>query len=156
MNELALWGGRQRARASEREGFIRGVMESSDLVAAGRPGTETVKAVAGHIWHSLGAERVRYAEGAPSPDQAVVQRDGSVTLPGQTLNVAADGLPTDRFTAVPVTQGEHTLGHFQVTTATRLVRPSTEQLRIAALLADQEARRRAHGGRQRRRLESNT
>ncbi len=145
VNELALWGGRQSARASEREGFIRGVMESSDLVAKGGPGTETIDTVAGHIWHSLGAERVTYADGPPTPDQAVVQRDGSVTLQGGTLNVAAYGLPTDRFTAVPVIQGERTLGHFQVTTATRLVKPSTEQLRIAVLLADQVARRRAPG-----------
>ena len=142
VNEVALWGGRQSARASEREGFIRGLMESSDLVAKGGPGTETVDAVAGHIWHSLGAERVTYADGAPSPDQAIVQRDGSVTLQGSTLNVAGYGLPTDRFTAVPVVQGERIIGHFQITAATRLVKPSTEQLRIAVLLADQVARRR--------------
>lgn len=143
VNELALWGGRQRARASEREGFIRGVMESSDLVAKGGPGTETVDTVAGHIRHSLGAERVTYAEGPAAADEAVVQRDGSVTLQGVALNVAAEGLPTDRFTAVPVIQGERTLGRFLVTTATRLVKPTTEQLRIAVLLADQVARRRA-------------
>ena len=143
VNELALWGGRQGARASEREGFIRGVMDSSDLVARGGSVTETVDAVAGHIRHSLGAERVIYAEGVPSLDQAVVQRDGSVTLQGGMLNVAADGLPSDRLTAVPVVEGERTLGHFQVTTATSLVKPSTEQLRIAVLLADQVARRRA-------------
>lgn len=143
VNELALWGGRQRARASEREGFIRGVLESSDLVAKGEPGTETVGVVAGHIWHSLGAERVTFAEGPPSPDQAIVQRDGSVTLQGTTLDVKAYGLPTDRFTAVPVVQGGRILGHFQVTTATRLVKPTTEQLRVAVLLADQVARRRA-------------
>ncbi|MGV8907458.1 MAG: DUF4118 domain-containing protein [Propionicimonas sp.] len=143
VNELALWGGRQGARASAREGFIRGVMDSSDVVARGGSGTETVKVVAGHILHSLGAERVTYAEGAPSADQAIVQRDGSVTLQGGALNVVADGLPTDRFTAVPVIEGGRTSGHFQVTTATRLVKPSTEQLRIAVLLADQVTRRRA-------------
>ena len=99
--------------------------------------------LAGHIRHSLRAERVTYAEGAPSPDQAIVQRDGSVTLQGVTLNVTSDGLPTDRLTAIPVIQGERTLGRFQVTTATRLVKPSPEQLRVAVLLADQVARRRA-------------
>ena len=143
VNELALWGGRQSARASEREGFIRGVLESSDLVAKGGSGTETVDTVAGHIWHSLGAERVTFAAGPPSPDQAIVQRDGSVTLQGTTLDVAGYGLPTDRFTAVPVVQGGRIVGHFQVTTATRLVKPTTEQLRVAVLLADQVARRRA-------------
>lgn len=143
VNELALWGRRQAASASEREGFIRGVMESSDLIARGGPGNEAVDAVAGHIRHSLRAERVTYAEGAPSPEQAIVHRDGSVTLQGVTLNVTSDGLPTDRLTAIPVIQGERTLGRFQVTTATRLVKPSQEQLRVAVLLADQVARRRA-------------
>jgi K+-sensing histidine kinase KdpD len=143
VNELALWGGRQRAAASEQAGFISGVLEVSDLVARGVPGTEAVDTVAGHIRHSLAAERVDYRTGPPSPEDAVIQRDGSVTLQGISLDVPRDGLPTDRLTAVPVIQGERTIGHFGVTTATRLVRPSREQLRVAVLLADQIARRRA-------------
>lgn len=142
VNELALWGGRQRAAASERAGFISGVLESADLAAQGALPAEAVGTVAGHIWHTLGAERVTYQSGPPSQDCAVVQRDGTVTLQGVTLNVAADGLPTDRYTAVPVIQGERSVAHFLVTTATRLVRPRPEQLRVAVLLADQIARRR--------------
>lgn len=139
VNELALWGGRQRAVASERAGFISGVLESADLAAQGAPASDAVETVAGHIKHTLAAERVTYHEGLPSADAAVVQRDGTVTFQGVTLNVAADGLPSDRHTAVPVVEGGRTVGHFRVTTATSLVRPRPEQLRIAVLLADQIA-----------------
>ena len=143
VNELALWGGRQRAMASQRAGFIAGVFEAADAVAQGSPGTEAADTVAEHIRNSLGAERVSYRTGAPDQDEAVVQRDGSVTLQGELLDVASDGLPTDRVTAVLVVQGDRTIGRFQVTAATALVRPHREQLRVAVLLADQLARRRA-------------
>jgi K+-sensing histidine kinase KdpD len=142
VNELALWGGRQQARAREREGFINGVLESADLAAGGTPLAEAVDAVAGHIRHTVDAERVTYQSGTPNPDAAVVHRDGTVSLQGMTVNVAADGLPSDRCTAVPVTQGDRIVGHFLITTATRLVHPRPEQLRVAVLLADQIGRRR--------------
>jgi K+-sensing histidine kinase KdpD len=142
VNELALWGARQQASASERGGFISGVLEAAELASRVGPGSEAVDTVAGHIRHTLTAERVTYLSGPPSLDAAVVQRDGSVTYHGASLNVAADGLPKYTHTAVPVIQGERAVGHFQVTTATRLSRPRPEQLRIAVLLADQIARRR--------------
>lgn len=146
VNELALWGSRHLSRASEREGFINGVLESADLAARGIPVAEAVDIVAGHIRRTVGAERVTYQAGNPSPDSAVVHRDGTVSLQGVPINVAADGLPTDRYTAVLVTQEELTVGHFLIATATRVVRPRPEQLRVAVLLADQLSKRRLAAG----------
>jgi len=142
VNELALWGRRQHASASERAGFMYGVLEAADLSARGISVSETVDAVSGHIRRTVGAEEVAYESGAPSLDCPVVQRDGSVTFRGVPLNVIAHGLPADRYTAVPVIQGERTVGHFLMSSANRNVRPRSEQLRVAVLLADQVARRR--------------
>ena len=140
VNELALWGGRQRAAAGERSGFIAGVVDSAGLAATGASQSDIAKAVGGHIKQLLKADRVDYIQGTPRSDAAIVQRDGTVTFEGIVLKVTADGLPSDRHTAVPVTAGGRAMGYFQVTTATDLVRPTAEQLRIAVLLADQLAR----------------
>lgn len=137
VNELALWGGRQRAAAGERSGFIAGVVDSAGLAATGASQPDIAKAVGGHIKQLLKADRVDYIQGTPRHDAAIVQRDGSVTFEDIVLKTSADGLPSDRYTAVPVTSDGRVVGYFQVSTATELVRPSAEQLRIAVLLADQ-------------------
>jgi hypothetical protein len=139
VNELALWGGRQRAAASRREGFIEGVLEAAGLPGAGAA-VPTTEGVAEHVRATLGAERVRYRAGLPDADAAVVGRDGQVTCAGLTLDVARSGLPIDRVTAVPVVSGGRQVGWFEVTAATRQVRPDAEQLRVALLLADQVGR----------------
>ncbi|HRA75357.1 MAG TPA: DUF4118 domain-containing protein [Propionicimonas sp.] len=139
VNELALWGGRQRAAASRREGFIEGVLEAAGLPGAGAS-VPTPDGVAERVRTTLGAERVRYRDGLPDADAAVVGRDGSVTWAGLTLDVTRSGLPIDRVTAVPVLRHDQPLGWFEVTTATREVRPDAEQLRVALLLADQVGR----------------
>ncbi len=142
VTELALWGSRHRAVASERSGFMSGVMESADVAAGGRSVMEAIDTVSGHIRRTIGAEMVTYQPGAPGSDSAVIQRDGTVIIEGATLNVTAEGFPTDRYTAVPVIQNDRVVGHFLITTATRVVRPRSEQLRVTILLADQIARRR--------------
>lgn len=141
VNELALWGGRQRAAAGERSGFIAGVVESAELAATGASQPDIVKAVGGHIERLLKADRVEYVQGIPRGDCAIVQRDGAVAFEDIVLKVASDGLPSDRYTAVPVTSDGRVVGYFRVSTATELVRPTAEQLRIAVLLADQVAPR---------------
>lgn len=47
------------------------------------------------------------------------------------------GLPTDEEIPLPVRHGGAGVGAFVLTTATRRRRPTTEQLRVAVLLADQ-------------------
>jgi len=141
VSELALRGRRQQAAASERSGYLSGVLESAELAARGIPISDAIPTVAGHIWRTLGAERVTYEQGVPHRDCAIIQRDGTVTLEGDPLDVTRDGLPADRNTAVLVVQQERVVGHFLVAPAKR-ERPRPEQLRVAVLLADQIARRR--------------
>ncbi|MEN0071572.1 MAG: DUF4118 domain-containing protein [Propionicimonas sp.] len=137
VSELALWGGRQRAVASERAGYIEGVLAIADLAAAGASRTVTADAVADRIGRVLGVEAVGFVPGPPASDSAVLDRDGRLHLAGLVLDVATDGLPTDRFTAVPVDLPDATTGHFRITSAASLVRVSAEQLRVVVLLADQ-------------------
>ena len=102
VSELALRGRRQQAAASERSGYLSGVLESAELAARGIPISDAIPTVAGHIWRTLGAERVTYEQGVPHRDCAIIQRDGTVTLEGDPLDVTRDGLPADRNTAVLV------------------------------------------------------
>ncbi len=141
VTELALWGSRQQAIASQRAGYMSGVLESAELAARGVPASEVIPTVAGHIWRTLGVELVAYSPGAPHRDCAIIERDGRVTLQGDLLDVARDGLPVDRHTAVLVVQDDTVVGHFLVTAATSVVRPRPEQLQVAVLLADQVAGR---------------
>lgn len=141
VTELALWGRRQQAIASQRAGYMSGVLESAGLAARGVPVSEAIPTVAGHIWHTLGAEVVAYESGAPHRDCAIIERDGRVTFQGDPLDVARHGLPVDRHTAVLVVRDDQVVGHFLVTTATSVVRPRPEQLQVAVLLADQIAGR---------------
>ena len=63
--------------------------------------------------------------------------DGCVTGQGHRVNVERNGLPTHEVFGLIVRQGGAIHGQFVLTAATRVARPSVEQLRVAVLLADQ-------------------
>lgn len=145
VSELALWGGRQRAAAGERAGYIDGVLAIADLAAAGAPQEATAEEVAAQIRRVLGVEAVTFVPGPPEADSAVLDREGGLSVGDLKLD-AEDGLPTDRFSAVPVELADGTPGHFRVAAAATLVNATPEQLRVVVLLADQftAAARRPH------------
>lgn len=146
VSELALWGGRERATAAARAGYIDGVLAVADLTAAGASEERAAHEVCDQIRRVLGVEGVVYVPGPPNPDSAVLDRDGLVRFGDLTLDARRDGLPTDRFTAVPVVQADGSAAHFRVTSAATLVRVRAEQLRVVVLLADQfSASERARG-----------
>jgi hypothetical protein len=60
-----------------------------------------------------------------------------VTRGDHRVDVDRDGLPFDDETALPVTLGDQTVGHFLVTAAADIARPTSEQRKVAVLLADQ-------------------
>lgn len=137
VTELALWGVRQSAAASQQAGFVSGVLESADLAAGVARLPDALERVSESIRKTLGAELVSFEYGEHDSAAAVINRDGSVRCRGLDLDIGADGLPTDRHSVIPVVQHGAQVGYFRITTATTLVRPSREQLRVAVLLAGQ-------------------
>lgn len=144
VSEIALWGRRQQARASRRSGYLDGVLRTADVVAArpADPGLLAVQ-VADQVRELLGADDCRYEPARtvpgrrPSASATVLERDGSVTRRGAVIDVDRQGLPTDDLVQLEVSGGGTVHGRFLVSAATRVVRPSVEQRRVAALLADQ-------------------
>ena len=139
VTEIANWGLRQQARAARRAGFLDGVLESADVAAGGVVDLdEARRRVADRIAGVLGVDRCRFVAGpAPRHGVAVLLRDGTVERDGHPVAVERDGLPTDLevVLSVPGPAADH--GHFRVTAASRVQRPSLEQRRVAVLLAAQ-------------------
>jgi len=139
VTEIALWGRRQQARSSRRAGYLDGVLGTSKIIAGREESPDAlVSHVAQQIAHLLDLDECRFVPGdGPGPQDASLDHDGHVTRRGQLLNVQRDGLPTQEQIGLVVRQGGITHGQFVLTAATRVVRPSVEQIRVAVLLADQ-------------------
>lgn len=133
VSEIALRGRRARAESARREGYVSGLSALLDL-PEGPSGEDRGRALAAAVGEVLGAERTAWVAGPPDPRDAVVLPDGSVVLGGAPLDVARSGLPAEAVTGVPVVRDGRAVAHVRVTTASRVTRPSREQLRTAALL----------------------
>ena len=137
VTEVALWGRREQARASKEQGYLAGVLGTAATVAAGRSSTGAlIDQVCRQIVEILQIDSCSFdtatRSGLPTLDPT-----GTVTRHGRTIDVARQGLPTDSKIALMVQSGGVTYGHLQLTAATRVVRPSQEQLRVAVTLANQ-------------------
>jgi K+-sensing histidine kinase KdpD len=141
VTELALWGRRQQDQASLRSGYLDGVLSAAATVAEADTGPDRVAAVVGdHIAGVLGADRCAYVVGpVHDPRVAVLDRDGVLTQHGQHRDAARAGLPVNDYVALEVRRSGRVIGHFLVTSSTRVARPSREQCLVAVLLADQVA-----------------
>jgi hypothetical protein len=96
--------------------------------------------VSQQIAEVLDADGCRFVPGhLEDPRLALPDHGGRVTRDGHPVDVARSGLPFDEETAIPVRRGPDVHGHFVITSATRITRPSEQQLRVAVLLADQVA-----------------
>jgi len=139
VTEIALWGRRQQAGASRRAGYLDGVLGTSKIIAVPQASPDAlIDHVARQIVQVLDIDSCQFVPGTgPGPQDAVVDHDGVVTDRGHSVNVERDGLPTDENIGLIVRQGGAVHGQFVLTAATRVVRPSVEQLRVAVLLADQ-------------------
>ena len=138
VTEIASWGRRQRATAQVREGYLRGLAALLDLPASSTA-DQTARTIGTAITQALGADRTEWVAGHPAWNDAVVTLDGRIRWGGRTLPAGSTSLPTDSFTALPVSAHGRPVGHFRVVSSTHVVRPSAEQLRVALLLADRMA-----------------
>ena len=141
VNEIALWGRRQQAGAARRSGYLEGLVGTAKVVAGGdTPTSALIDLVAHQITEVLDVSSCRFMPG-PVLDRrfALLDHDGMVTRGDRIVDVERHGLPVDEEVAVVVRRGSVVLGHFVVTSASRLTYPSQEQRRVAMLLADQVA-----------------
>lgn len=139
VTEIALWGRRQQERAARRTGYLDGVLSTAKAVSEGDAPTPTLIDVVAHqIVEVLAVDNCRFVPG-PVHDRrfALLDQDGTVVRNGNVVDVVRSGLPFDEEIAIVVRRGPNVFGHFVVTAATRIVRPSRQQLRVAVLLADQ-------------------
>ncbi|HKE50013.1 MAG TPA: DUF4118 domain-containing protein [Actinomycetes bacterium] len=139
VTEIALWGRRQQARASREQGYLDGVLRTAATVAAGQPSTSAlIEQVGRQITEVLQIDDCRFdPAGYRESGVPTINNDGSLTRNGHTLNVDRNGLPTDSEIVLPVQSGGVVHGRFLLTASTRVVRPTSEQLRVAVALANQ-------------------
>jgi K+-sensing histidine kinase KdpD len=137
VSEVALWGRRQQARASREQGYLDGVVSTAATVGAGRTTTSSlIEHVSDQIVDVLHLDACRF-DLDDGPASATLEGDGTVVYNGHPVDVDRHGLPTDTKIALPVRSGGVVRGRFLLTAATRVVRPSLEQLRVASALANQ-------------------
>ena len=137
VTEVALWGRRQQARASRERGYLDGVLSAAATVGAGRSSTRSlIDHVCEQIVDVLRIDGCRFDPGS-APILAALNNDATVTYNGHPFNVDRLGLPTDSEIALVVQSGGVVHGRFLLTAATRVVRPTLEQLRVTIALANQ-------------------
>lgn len=138
--ELALWGRRQQARSSRREGYLDGVVSAARMAAAGdTPSAAVVTFVADQIMDVLGVGQCDFVPGPPAGAHPQLNPDGRVSRHGREIDVDRSGFPVDDVTELPVTSGGAALGRFVLGCPERVVWPNLEQRRVAVTLADQAA-----------------
>ena len=150
VSEIALWGRRQQAKASREQGYLDGVLTTAATVAAGRRSTASlVDDVCAQIVDVLQVDDCRFdlrridpgdgdsANSGTDPILAILDDDATMIYDGRPYDVHRQGLPTDSEIALPVRSGGRVRGRLLLTAATRVVRPTTEQLRVAVALANQ-------------------
>jgi K+-sensing histidine kinase KdpD len=141
VTETALWGLRQQAELSRQSGYLGGVLATAETLAAHHESRDEItQAVAQRIVEVLELDSCRFVSGPrPDPGAPTLEQDGSLVRDGHRLNVERDGLPVDSTMVLPVRSGGQVRGYFVLVAATHVARPSAEQRRVAALLADQVA-----------------
>lgn len=137
VTEIALWGRREQARGSREQGYLDGVLGTAATVAAGRSSiADLIDRVCLQIKEILQIDDVRFDDEIRS-GLPVLDPSGTLTRAGHPIDVPRQGLPTDTKIALMVQSGGVARGHLELTAATRVVRPSRQQLRVAVTLADQ-------------------
>jgi K+-sensing histidine kinase KdpD len=140
VTELALWGRRQQARASEQCGYLTGVLEAVGQAGVGSGSVgATIRHIELELVKVLDLDAARFHRDAEH-ELPRIEPDGRITAHGRPVDIDRLGLPTDTELSLPVRLGDESRGEFRLTAASHVARPGREQLRVAVLLADQAAR----------------
>jgi K+-sensing histidine kinase KdpD len=137
VTEIALWGRRQQARSSRREGYLAGVANAAGMAGGGLSGDEVIETVGRMISEVLDLDECQFDPAtAPVADRPRLHRDGSITWRGREVDVARDGLPTMDAIELPIGRDD-VHGRYLLTSTSRVRRPDREQLLVAVTLAEQ-------------------
>ncbi|MBW3085326.1 hypothetical protein KEM60_01523 [Austwickia sp. TVS 96-490-7B] len=139
VTELALRGRRQAESAARRLGYVDGVLGVLRVDPQGTTGADRSAAICQEIQRILSVDSCVYVAGAPAGGWPVVTDSGVVMHDSAIVEVEVSGLPTTSVVAIPVRRGEEVLGHFRLVAASKVVRATADQLKVAVLLADQVA-----------------
>lgn len=134
VTELAQWARRELARAAQQEGYVDGLVRAARMAADGVGTDEAAEVVATMIAEVLDLDGCRYTTQPADPQRPRLHPDGTVSWRGYPADVYLHGLPTMDLVELPA---PHTGGMFLLSAATRVRKPSAEQLRIAVSLAAQ-------------------
>jgi hypothetical protein len=137
VTELALWGQRQQARSSRREGYLAGVLTAAGTAAVGGTSPESlIEFVGKQLTDVLNVDACRfsYRTGLGNPR---LNHDGSVTRGGRTIDIDRDGLPVDDEIELLVQSGGSFRGRYLLTASARIDKPDLEKRKVAVALADQ-------------------
>ncbi|MEL7977759.1 DUF4118 domain-containing protein [Isoptericola sp. F-RaC21] len=139
VTEIALWGRRQQARASQRAGYLAGIVTAARTVADGASAGELIGVVGRRIVDVLEIDACRFDPAtAPGPrGRPRLHGDGTVTRGGRPVDVARDGLPVDDVTELLVEHGGVVHGRYLLTSSTRVCTPDLDRRLVAVTLAGQ-------------------
>lgn len=138
VTELALWGRRQQARASEQRGYLDGIVQTTETLATSSSAGTVIEQVERQLEDLLELDSATFVR-KWAVGGAVLERDGALTRAGRPVDVGRGGLPTDTEIMLPVVDGSHPVGAFRLVAATHVARPTRQQRQVASLLADEVA-----------------
>jgi Domain of unknown function (DUF4118) len=136
--ELAAWGGRQQAHASQQAGFLAGLYAATEAASVGiRPSSVVLDQIAAALSATLHLRRCRfdYGMGLHCPR---LEHDGRVVRDREEWPVDSRGLPTDMDVELVVERSGQFVGRFLLT-ADHDSRPSLDERLAAVAIAAQAA-----------------
>lgn len=137
VTELALWGQRQQAQASQAQGYLAGVVSAAHTVATGSADvTVLIEHVGSEITDVLDIDGCRFERIAPH-GLPRLEADGTVRRGDRVVDVAREGLPVDDEIELLATSAGTVHGRFLLTAAARVSRPGLAQRQVAVTLANE-------------------
>lgn len=139
VTELALWGRRQQARASEQRGYLDGILQTTEALAGSSTAGAVIEHVSRQLEMLLDLDSATFVGDRVVGRAPVLERDGTLTRAGHPVDIDRAGLPTNTEIMLPVTDGRQAVGAFRLVAATHIARPNRQQRQVAALLGDEVA-----------------
>jgi K+-sensing histidine kinase KdpD len=137
VTEIAVWGRRQHLAATRRAGYLAGLKDAAEAVAAGNSPTVLVDHIADQLTRLLTLRSCRFEPGvAGIGGPARLERDGRLTVRGRAWDVEANGLPVQADIELLVENQGYLQGRY-LCSAEPGSRPTLEQRLVGVALTDQ-------------------